>query len=1416
MSDADSRLRARAYQLEMFEASTKSNIVVAMATGSGKTEVACLRIEAELRRTPGKLVWFTAPNVVLAEQQHHFLSSQLPEYQMRTLLGYDKVDLWRNQKVWDAALAGMHVVVSTPQVLLDALNNAFIRLSNISLLVIDEAHHCHAGSASAKIMQKHYFEQKHRDATALPCVLGLTASLRISEKTASIEDLERNLDAICRTPTEFLDDYAQHVHLPELVELCFVPTVHPYTELLKKLSKVVLSTTFHEDPYYLYLISMCRKDGHETNDNLTHEKLALQQKFKKVQAKKVTPAIKELRAFERNAIDLHQTLGPWASDCFIRSCVRNWHEGLAADNLFNDSISKQSLAFIDRSLVAVREVLPNSYLLADRLMSHKARRLIDYLAAQYHEGIAVIIFVERRATAFALCQLLSQAPELHMYRVFAFVGLASSRSASLTDVADRKQQKKAFADFRRGSKDICIATSVAEEGVDVQAVNLVIRFDDPKQFVSYVQSRGRARKEKSKFVRFRNTLEDGSKYTGWSVFEKQLEQEYRKEKEALAEGRIAEVSEQEDTELYIVPTTNARLDYDNAVQHLQHFCAVVGQDQDPLYILSSATDNRLTVKIVLPSCVPPNLQVAYSRRTWQGEKSARKDAAFQAYKALHESGLVTDNLVPFQPDRIHIEHVKHGLRQHEIPNELQIWRSANDSELYSLRVCVKTADELYSNLILVLPILLASKVSFQLCESASRILDVSVEPLGQYTSGRLSEAKSLTQALFKMLFDAGSAFASLSDGSRIPLLTLPNLGHQRAADYGLIGMQEFLRSGPLLRRQPLLLWKANRPRPYIWYPTTTPSDAFNKQTMLTVSKVRKLQLYVGVRNFAENTLGIEKREKLPISEFKAHSVATEFGPTMLLVPSILHMIAARMRAQYAKQDIFESVGFSGVDVLTPALISKSASGFCHYERLEFLGDAYLKFRASLQMFVDNPAAMEGMLTEKVHQTVSNLRLEKSALDIGLSPYITTEVPSQKHWKLPLLAEHESEPATRKITSKTLADVVESTLAAAYLDGEKTGQAQERCTAMLKLVLPEISWTLPTKAVDIYLAQETTNEYQDPRVPAIEFMFGYRFRRSGLLRQALTRSSRAPGDQSFERLEFLGDAILDQVMKDRMYKTSTLNADRMTDCRHALASHSLLAYQALKSQYNRHINAIDTHSAHEIAVQHVQHKGYLTDLIQFHDSQMRAPVAAARQKFNAVKVEIDEQSSQGSFPWTLLRSINAPKVCSDIIESLIAAVYLDSGASLLQCEKVVGRLGVFELLDQMIGNDRFEVRTPSTRLRILCAKYQLQVSIKPGRDTQSSLYTGRVIVTCPSSQSVQHYESAPVGCDDEARSLVAEEAYGKLLSGGIDFFEQSRMALQATQDSIMTDVDDLENSLIDEVEAGGVHVDHDSGEGESDR
>ena len=48
--------------------------------------------------------------------------------------------------------------------------------------------------------------------------------------------------------------------------------------------------------------------------------------------------------------------------------------------------------------------------------------------------------------------------------------------------------------------------------------------------------------------------------------------------------------------------------------------------------------------------------------------------------------------------------------------------------------------------------------------------------------------------------------------------------------------------------------------------------------------------------------------------------------------------------------------------------------------------------------------------------------------------------------------------------------------------------------------------------------------------------GYRFRDPSLLRQALTHPSRAMGREDNQRLEFLGDAVLQLIMSEQLYRT----------------------------------------------------------------------------------------------------------------------------------------------------------------------------------------------------------------------------------------------------------------------------------------
>jgi replicative superfamily II helicase len=110
-----------------------------MDTGSGKTQVAVLRIQAELAKPHvGKIVWFLAPTIALCSQQHDVLQSQITGVLIKILSGNDGVDSWSDVSIWDAFLKNVSIVVSTYQVLLDALSHAFVRVGTLSLIVFDE------------------------------------------------------------------------------------------------------------------------------------------------------------------------------------------------------------------------------------------------------------------------------------------------------------------------------------------------------------------------------------------------------------------------------------------------------------------------------------------------------------------------------------------------------------------------------------------------------------------------------------------------------------------------------------------------------------------------------------------------------------------------------------------------------------------------------------------------------------------------------------------------------------------------------------------------------------------------------------------------------------------------------------------------------------------------------------------------------------------------------------------------------------------------------------------------------------------------------------------------------------------------------------------------------------------------------
>ena len=131
---------------------------------------------------------------------------------------------------------------------------------------------------------------------------------------------------------------------------------------------------------------------------------------------------------------------------------------------------------------------------------------INFFLEDPRADLCGIVFVERRNTAAFLCEQLNILSEKD--EDFAFVkcdyvvghGMVSSPAAGTSADMNWKQQEKILRKFRQHEINLLIATSVVEEGLDVPKCNLVVRFDFPKTYQSYVQSKGRARAKDSKYV----------------------------------------------------------------------------------------------------------------------------------------------------------------------------------------------------------------------------------------------------------------------------------------------------------------------------------------------------------------------------------------------------------------------------------------------------------------------------------------------------------------------------------------------------------------------------------------------------------------------------------------------------------------------------------------------------------------------------------------------------------------------------------------------------------------------------------------------------------------------------------------------------------------------------------------------------
>jgi len=170
----------REYQLELFERAQLENTIAVLDTGSGKTLIAVLllkwMIDQELeRRMIGeqpKISFFLVASVTLVFQ-HFAVLEQNMDHKVAKVCGADGVDNWNKAK-WDRLLSENMAIVATADILYKCLARSFTNMKKINLLIFDEAHHAKKDHSFARIMKDFYITET--DPAARPRIFGMTAS----------------------------------------------------------------------------------------------------------------------------------------------------------------------------------------------------------------------------------------------------------------------------------------------------------------------------------------------------------------------------------------------------------------------------------------------------------------------------------------------------------------------------------------------------------------------------------------------------------------------------------------------------------------------------------------------------------------------------------------------------------------------------------------------------------------------------------------------------------------------------------------------------------------------------------------------------------------------------------------------------------------------------------------------------------------------------------------------------------------------------------------------------------------------------------------------------------------------------------------------------------------------------------------
>ncbi|KAL4782558.1 ribonuclease III domain-containing protein [Aspergillus varians] len=401
----------------------------------------------------------------------------------------------------------------------------------------------------------------------------------------------------------------------------------------------------------------------------------------------------------------------------------------------------------------------------------------------------------------------------------------------------------------------------------------------------------------------------------------------------------------------------------------------------------------------------------------------------------------------------------------------------------------------------------------------------------------------------------------------------------------------------------------------------------------------------------------------------------------LFVPAIVSTLERRLLAARLCNTILRDIGFETLDHVVTAITTPFTRSRMHYQRYEFFGDSVLKYIVSYQLFCRYPDWHEHDLTRGRDELVQNPRLTRAAVKVGLDAFVIDRRQNPRKCSVHFISQpFQDGSKKRDMSAKVLADVIEALIGAAYVDGGPC-----RARACIQRLLPEIMLQKLDTQSNLDAVPDPSSFKEVTVDEALKRCLGYTFINVSLLVEALTHPSCYT--TSYQRLEFLGDAVLDMVIVDHFIRNPVeISQGEMSLIKHAVSNGNLLAFLCLEftpctSRSNVYANIYS-----RPAISHEEEGFGLWRFMRFNNPSLTSSQDAVFKRYLSLRDQIIlglRQSEQ--YPWQALCELNADKYFSDIVESTLGAIFVDSGGDLSACETFLERIGLLEYFRRILVN-----------------------------------------------------------------------------------------------------------------------------------